>query len=83
MESLLTSHLKQDEIHLYVANVRNFMEVKADEGREYYDLWFTVESRGANRGNVLQAKCKGDRHGGCKHIAAAIYSLEDLLKHSR
>ena len=33
MESLLTSHLKQDGIHLYVANVRNFMEVKTDEGR--------------------------------------------------
>ena len=85
MESLLTSHLKQDGIHLYVANVCNFMEVKTDEGKEYYHLWFIVESRVANRGNVLQAKCKckGDRDGGCKHVAAAIYSLEDLLKHSR
>ena len=49
VESLLTSHLKQDGIHLYVANVCNFMEVKTDEGKEYYHLWFIVESRGANR----------------------------------
>ena len=81
MESLLTSHLKYEGIHVYVANVRPFMKVKTDEGKEYYDLWFIVEGRGANRGSVLQAKCKckGGRDGGCKHIAAAMYSLEDLL----
>ena len=34
-----------------------------------------------NRGSVLQArcKCKGGLDGGCKHIAAAMYALEDLL----
>ena len=81
VKSLLTSHLKQEGIHVYVASVRPFMKIKTDEGKEYYDLWFVVEGRGANRGSVLQAKCKckGGRDGGCKHIAAAMYSLEDLL----
>ena len=31
MESLLISHLKQEGIHVYVANVRPFMKVKTDE----------------------------------------------------
>ena len=79
MESLLTSHLKKEGIHVYVANVRPFIKVKTDEGKEYYDLWFIVEGRGSNRDSVLQAKCKGGRDGGCKHIAAAMYSLEGLL----
>ena len=85
VESLLTSHLRQEGIHVYVISVRIFMEVKTDKGREYYVLWFIVESRGANRSSVLQAKCKckGGLDGGCKHISAAMYSLEDLLKHSR
>ena len=58
------------------------MKVNTDEEKEYYDLWFIVQGRGANRGSVLQAKCKckGGRDGGCKHIAAAMYSPEDLLK---
>ena len=57
------------------------MKIKTDEGKEYYDLWFILEGRGTNRGSVLQArcKCKGGRDGGCKHIAAAMYALEDLL----
>ena len=49
--------------------------------RKFYDLWFILEGRGANRGIVLSAyyKCEGGRDGGCKHIAAAMYSLEDWL----
>ena len=41
-----------------------------------------MESRSANRRSVLSAycKCKGGRDGGCKHIAAAMYSLQDMLK---
>lgn len=57
MESLLTSHLKKEGIHVYVANVPPFIKVKTDEGKEYYDLWFIVEGRGSNRDSVLQAKC--------------------------
>ena len=38
VESLLTSHLKQEGIHVYVASVRPFMKIKTDEGKEYYDL---------------------------------------------
>ena len=33
VESLLTSHLKQERVHVYVANVRSFMKVKTDEGK--------------------------------------------------
>ena len=46
--------------------------------KEYYDLWFILEGRGANRGSVLQArcKCKGGRDGGCMHIAAAMYAVD-------
>ena len=81
VESLLTTQLKQEGVHVYVAKVKPFMKLKTDEGKEYYDLWFILEGRGANRGSVLQArcKCKGGRDGGCKHIAAAMYALEDLV----
>ena len=34
VESLLTSHLKYEGMHVYVANVRPFMKVKTDEGKE-------------------------------------------------
>ena len=59
-----------------VSKVRPFMKIKKDEGKENYDLRFILESGGANRDSVLQArcnlKCKGDRDRGsrlgCKHI---------------
>ena len=37
-----------------------------------------LEGRGANRGSVLQArcKCKGGRDGGCMNIAAAMYTVD-------
>ena len=37
VESLLTSHLKQERIRVYVASVRPFMKIKTDDGKEYYD----------------------------------------------
>ena len=81
MESLLTAQLNQEGVHVYVAKVWPFMKIKTDEGKEHYDLWFILEGRGTNRGSVLQArcKCKGGRDGGCKHIAATMYALEDLI----
>ena len=81
VESLQTAQLNQEGVHVYVAKVRPFMKIKTDEGKEHYDLWFILEGRGTNRGSVLQArcKCKGGRDGGCKHIAAAMYALEDFL----
>jgi len=81
VESLLTAQLNQEGVHVYVAKVRPFMKIKTDEGKEHYDLWFILEGRGTNQGSVLQArcKCKGGRDGGCKHIAVAMYALEDLL----
>ena len=81
MESLLTTQLKQEGVHVYVAKVKPFMKLKRDDRKDYSDLWFILEGRGANCGSVLQArcKCKGGRDGGCKHIAGAMYAVEDLL----
>ena len=53
VESLLTAQLNHEGVHVYVAKVRPFMRIKTDEGKEYYDLWFILEGRGANRGSVL------------------------------
>ncbi|XP_068708975.1 uncharacterized protein [Montipora foliosa] len=81
VESLQTVQLNEVGVHVYVAKVKPFMKIKTDEGKDYYNLWFILEGRGANRGSVLQARCecKGGRDGGCKHIATAMYSLENLL----
>ena len=74
----LHAQLNQEGVHVYVSKVRPFMKIKTDEGKEYYDLWFIIEGRGANRGSVLQArcKCKGGRDGRCMHIAAAMYAVD-------
>ena len=82
VESLLTKPLPSVGVHLYVGKVRPSMK-KTDDvgGKAFYDLWFILEGKGASRGTVLKAwcTCKGGRDGGCKHISAAMYSLEDLL----
>ena len=72
---------KEAGVHVYVAKVQPTMRAKTDDGKDSYSLWFILEDRGANRGSVLDAfcKCKNGRDGGCKHIAAAMYSLEELL----
>ena len=81
VESLLTETLRNEGVHLYMGKVRLAMKEKTDDGKKFYDLWFILEGKGANRGSVLKARCvcKGGRDGGCKHIAAAMYSLEALL----
>ena len=81
VESLLTKALPNEGIHLFVSKVRPAMKEKTDGGKRFYDLWFILEGKGVNRGTVLKARCicKGGRDGGCKHIAAAMYSLEELL----
>ena len=57
------------------------MKLRTDKGKDYYDLLFILEGKGANCGSVLQARCKskGGRDGACKHIAATRYALDDLL----
>lgn len=81
VQSLLTKTLTNEGVHLYTGKVKPAMKEKTDEGKKCYDLWFILEGKGANRGSVLKARClcKGGRDGGCKHIAAAMYSLEALL----
>ncbi len=85
VESLVTKPLPMIGVHLYMGKVRPSMKKSDDaEGKAFYELWFILEGRGASRGTVLKAfcTCKGGRDGGCKHISAAMYSLEDLL-HTR
>ncbi|XP_028415470.1 uncharacterized protein LOC114538486 [Dendronephthya gigantea] len=81
VESLSTLTLKKCGVHVYVGKVNPTMRTKTDGGQEFYNLWFILEGKGPNKGSVLEAfcKCKGGRDGGCKHIAAAMYSLEYLL----
>ena len=81
VRSLETLNLKEAGVHVYVGKVQPTMRAKTDDGKDSYSLWFILEGRGVNRGSVLDAfcKCKGGRDGSCKHIAAAMYSLEELL----
>lgn len=81
VESLETLALRDSGVHVVVRKVQPSMKSKTDDGKKFYELWFILEGRGANKGTVLDAfcKCKGGRDGGCKHIAAAMYSLEELL----
>ena len=80
---LETLTLKEAGVHVYVGQVQPTMQAKTDDGKDSYSLWFILEGRGANRGSMLDAFCKckgkGGRDSGCKHIAAAMYSLEELL----
>ena len=68
-------------MHLFVGKVRPAMKDKTGDGKKFYETWFLLEGVGINRGSVLKAKCacKGGQDGGCKNIAATMYSLEDLL----
>ena len=81
VRSLETLTLREAGVHVYIGQVQPNMRAKTDDGKECYSLWFILEGQGANRGSVLDAfcKCNGGRDGGCKHIAAAMYSLDELL----
>ena len=81
VESLLTNYYKEAQVHAFVGKVKPAMKEKTKDNKEFYDLWFILEGRGASRGSFIDAYCVclGRRHGGCKHIAAAMHSLEDLL----
>ncbi|XP_028394460.1 uncharacterized protein LOC114518654 [Dendronephthya gigantea] len=81
VQSLKTVSVIDAGVYVYVGQVQPTMRAKTDGGKDCYSLWFILEGRGANRGSVLDAfcECKGGRDGGCKHIAAAMYSLEELL----
>ena len=81
IESLLTKPLSSVGVHLFVGKVRSSMKTSDNNGKASYDIWYTLEAKGASRGSVLKAKCtcKGGKDGGCKHISAAMYFLDDLL----
>ena len=81
VQSLSTITLQNERLHVYVGKVKPAMKTTTDDGKMFYDLYFILEGKGTNRGSVIMAwcACNGGRDGGCKHISAAIYSLEDLL----
>ena len=81
VESLEKATLLDCGLHLYVGKVLPTMRGKTDDGKDWYELWFILEGKGPNKGSILEAfcKCKGGRDAGCKHISAALYSLEELL----
>ena len=81
VESLLTKPLPSVGVHLFVGEIQLSMKKSDDQGKAFYDVWFILEAKGASRGSVLIAKCacKVGQDGGCKHVSAAMYSLEDLL----
>lgn len=66
---------------MYVGKVKPTMKEKTKNGKEFYHSWFVLEGKGPNRGSVIDAYCVclEGRDGGCKHVAAALYSLDDLL----
>ena len=77
----MTNYHKEAQVHVFVGKVKPAMKEKTKDNKEFYDLWLILEGVGASRGSVIDAYCVclGGRDGGCKHIAAAMYSLEDLL----
>ena len=81
VQCLSTLTLQKERLHVYVGKVKPAMKTTTDDGKKFYDLYFILEGKGPNRGSVVMAwcTCKGGRDGGCKHISAAMYSLEDLL----
>ena len=81
VRALKTVRINDAGVHVYVGQVQPSMRTKTDGGKTCYSLWFILEGRGANKGSVIDAfcECKGGRDGGCKHIAASMYSLDELL----
>ncbi len=54
-------------LHVFVDKVKPAMKEKTKDGKEFYDLWFLLEGRGASHGSVIDAYCVclGGRDGGC------------------
>ena len=83
VESLMTTVLRDEGMHLFIGKVRPSMNKKTDDSKKFYDVWFILEGKGNNRGKVLMARCtcKGGQDGGCKHIATSETKpcdIEDL-----
>ena len=70
---------------MYVGKVKPTMKDKTKDGKKFYDQWLVLEDEGFNHGSVLDmyCACLGGGDGGCKHVAAALYSLDVLLKYKK
>ena len=66
---------------MYVGKVQPSTKSTTDKKKSSMIFGLFWKGRGANRGSVLSpyCKCDGGRDGGCTHIAAAMYSLEDIV----
>ena len=79
VESLQTVQLNEVGVHVYVAKVKPFMKIKTDEGKDYYNLWFILEVRGANRGSVLQQEKMRGQRGSLRALAGICHVHESYF----
>ncbi len=54
---------------------------KTPEGNRCYRLWFILDKKGSLYSAFCQ--CKGGADQGCRHLGAALLSLEDFLSGNR
>lgn len=68
-------------LHFYMGNVKPVLIENANEGKSYYVYWFVLEEKVAKRGSFVKAGClcKEGCDGDCKHIAATMYALGDII----
>ena len=80
VESLKACYPKEAGIHVYIGQVKLAMKDKTKD-EIFYNLWFILGGKGVDCGSVIDTYCLwlGGHDGGCKHIAAALYSLQELL----
>ena len=70
-----------ETFHVIVADVFPTHKDKTPEGNRCYKLWFILDKRGSVYSAFCQ--CKGGADQGCRHLGAAMFSLEDFLSGNR
>ena len=70
-----------ETFHVIVADVFPTQKDKTPEGNRCYKLWFILDKRGSVYSAFCQ--CKGGADQGCRHLSAAMFSLEDFLSGNR
>ena len=56
VESLEKATLLDCGLHLYVGKVLPTMRGKTDDGKDWYELWSILESKGPNKGSILEVQ---------------------------
>ena len=70
-----------ETFHVVVAEVFPAQKDKTPEGKRCYRLWFILDKMGSIYSAFCQ--CKGGADQGCRHLGAALFSLEDFLSGNR